>query len=172
MRQPAFGFGGQIITWIEDDGGREAAGFKGKAGDCVARAVAIASGRPYLEVYNRLAEGNATQRITKRTRKSTTAGKRTARSGIYTKRKWFYDYMRELGFEWVPTMKIGQGCKVHLRPDELPCGRLVVSVSRHMVAMIDGVIHDTYDPSRAGMRCVYGYYHFREVRQETTVPNG
>ncbi len=156
-------------AWVEDDGGREAAGFKGKAGDCVTRAVAIASGRPYLEVYNRLAEGNATQRITKRTRNSATAGKRSARNGIYAKRKWFHDYMLELGFEWTPTMKIGQGCTVHLRPDELPGGRLVVSVSRHMVAIIDGVIHDTYDPSRDGTRCVYGYYRLKITT--TSVPN-
>jgi len=143
--------------WIMDDGGRAAAGFKGNAGDCVARAVAIASRRPYAEVYQRLADGNASQRVTKRMKKSR-AGKRTARDGISTKRKWFDDYMTELGFEWIPTMQIGQGCKVHLRSEELPSGRLVVSVSRHMVAVIDGVIHDTYNPSREGTRCVYGYY--------------
>jgi hypothetical protein len=31
-------------------------------------------------------------------------------------------------------------------------------VSRHAVAVIDGVIHDTYDCSRGGKRCVYGYW--------------
>jgi hypothetical protein len=34
-------------------------------------------------------------------------------------------------------MKIGQGCRVHLRAGELPDGKLVVRVSRHMVAVID-----------------------------------
>jgi hypothetical protein len=33
-------------------------------------------------------------------------------------------------------------------------GRLVVSVSGHMVAVIDGVIHDNHDCSRGGTRCV------------------
>jgi len=42
-----------------NDGGRKASGRRGTAGDCVARAVAIASGRPYDEVYKRLASGNA-----------------------------------------------------------------------------------------------------------------
>ena len=37
-------------------------------------------------------------------------------------------------------MHIGSGCKVHLRDGELPSGRLVVSVSKHMVAVVDGVI--------------------------------
>jgi hypothetical protein len=55
-------------------------------------------------------------------------------------------------------MQIGSGCKVHLRADELPNGRLVVHTSRHSTAVIDGVIHDTYDPSRGGNRCVYGYW--------------
>jgi hypothetical protein len=55
-------------------------------------------------------------------------------------------------------MKIGQGCKVHLRKEELPSGRLIVSVSRHLTAVIDGVIYDNHDCSRDGSRCVYGYY--------------
>jgi hypothetical protein len=44
------------------------------------------------------------------------------------------------------------------RNGELPIGRLIVSVSKHLVAVVDGVIHDTHDPSRAGTRCVYGYW--------------
>ena len=55
-------------------------------------------------------------------------------------------------------MHVGGGCKIHLRADELPRGRLVCKVSRHMVAVIDGVLHDTHDCSRGGTRCVYGYY--------------
>jgi hypothetical protein len=56
----------ELMKIVIDDGGREAAGFKGSAGDCVCRAIAIASGRPYKEVNDRLADGTATQRITKR----------------------------------------------------------------------------------------------------------
>jgi len=139
---------------VINDGGRAAAGFKGTAGDCVARAIAIVSGRPYAEVYARLASGTGTQRASKRTKRRSAS----ARNGINTKRKWFDDYMRELGFVWTPTMQIGQGCKVHLRADELPAGKLIVSVSKHFTAVIDGELHDTYDCSRDGTRCVYGYY--------------
>jgi hypothetical protein len=140
------------------DGGRKAAGFTGTArGDCVARSIAIVSGRPYREVYDRLAEGNATQRKTKRNRGPRG---RTASDGINVRRKWCQDYMRELGFVWVPVMGIGTGCKIHLRRGELPMGRLVVSCSKHWTAVIDGVIHDNHDPSRGGWRCVYGYYRF------------
>ncbi len=137
-----------------NDGGRAAAGYKGNAGDCVCRAIAIAADLPYQEVYDRLAEGNASQRKSKRTVKQS----RSARNGIYTKRKWFKDYMRELGFRWTPTMQIGSGCQVHLKADELPGGRIICNVSKHVCAVIEGTIHDTHDPSRGGSRCVYGYW--------------
>jgi hypothetical protein len=55
-------------------------------------------------------------------------------------------------------MRVGSGCRVHLRADELPPGRLIVRVSKHVAAVIDGVIHDTFDCSRGGTRCVYGYF--------------
>jgi hypothetical protein len=159
------------MEWRFDDGGREVAGYKGKAGDCVARSVAIASGRPYAEVYAQLAAGTGAQRAGKRGKRPT-----SARNGINTTRKWFKEYMAELGFEWVPTMRIGSGCRVHLAPGELPPGRLVVSVSKHMTAVIDGVIHDTHDPQRethwikgdgtsgVSRRCVYGYWICRDPR--------
>ena len=145
-----------VPGWVYDDGGRTEAGFRGRAGDCVARSIAIAAQLPYGDVYRRLADGNATQRRTKRSSRS--SGQRTASHGIQTTRLWFQRYMQALGFAWVPTMRIGTGCTVHLRGEELPSGRLVVAVSRHYVAMIDGVTHDTHDPSRGGTRCVYGYW--------------
>ena len=57
----------------------------------------------------------------------------------------FHPHLTALGWVWVPTMHIGQGCAVHLRTGELPMGRLIVRTSRHLTAVIDGVIHDTFD---------------------------
>ena len=37
-----------------NDGGRAAAGYKGKAGDCVVRSIAIVSGLPYQKIYDDL----------------------------------------------------------------------------------------------------------------------
>ena len=141
------------VRFIRTDGGRAAAGYVGEAGDCVARAVAVASGRSYQEVYDALSVGCRGQRLTRGRQRSA-----SARNGVDTSRKWFKDYMRSLGFRWVPTMQVGQGCKVHLRAEELPSGRLVVAVSKHYVAVLNGIIHDTFDPSRNGTRCVYGYW--------------
>jgi len=146
------------MDWVYNDGGRAAAGYIGKTGDCVCRAVAIATEQDYQVVYDRLAHGNATQRKTKRSGRA--SGKRTAADGISVTRKWFKDYLESLGWRWVPTMGIGTGCMVHLTEGELPhWGRLIVSVSKHYTAVVDGVIHDLYDPSRQGTRCVYGYWH-------------
>jgi hypothetical protein len=140
---------------IHDDGGRSNAGWQGTAGDCVCRSIAIASGRPYQEVYDRLAEGNATQRRSKRMRK---AGRRSARNGIYVKAKWFKDYMRELGATWWPTCQIGLGAApISTLPQT---GRLVVSFRKHYSAMIDGVLHDTWDATYGYDRRVYGYWKF------------
>ena len=142
------------MSFIYNDGGREQAGFKGSARDCVCRAICIAADLPYKEVYSALAEGNKNQRKSKNGK----TGIRSARNGINIKRKWFKDYMKSLGFVWVPTMFVGQGCKVHVRANELPSGRLVLSLSKHVAAFIDGELHDTYDSSRNGTRCVYGYW--------------
>ena len=86
-----------------------------------------------------------------------TGGRRSsARSGVF--RKTCQRVMESLGWCWVPTMKIGAGCRVHLKAAELPRGRLIVRCSKHTTALIDGIIHDTHDPSRGGTRCVYGYF--------------
>lgn len=77
-----------------DDGGREKAGFKGKAGDCVVRAIAIATKSNY---------------------------------------------------------------------DELPKDKtIIVSLSKHIAAVVNGVLHDLSDCSRNGTRCVYGYWEKEE----------
>lgn len=143
-------------AWVFDDGGRAAAGFHGSTGDCVVRSCAIAMQRPYGEVYAEIADLMARMPKTKR-RKD--AGRRSARNGVYTKSKLFVDWMETQGWRWTPTMRIGSGCTVHVRPDQLPSGRLIVAVSKHYTTLIDGVIHDTHDPSRRGERCVYGFWH-------------
>jgi hypothetical protein len=138
-----------------DDGGRAAAGYRGKAGDCVVRAIAIAAGRDYQEIYERVNGAAMHERTGKRKR-----GISNARTGVY--RTSIKRVMKSLGWVWTPTMQIGSGCTVHLRAEELPAGRLVVSVSKHLTAVIDGVIHDTHDCSRRGTRCVYGYWQAPE----------
>ena len=145
------------MDFIYNDGGRAAAGYKGRAGDCVVRAIAIATQKPYEEVYDAI---NALA-LTERAR---TGRRSSARSGVG--RTTYERYLRHAGWEWVPTMRIGCGCRVHLRRGELPRGRLVVRLSRHLTAVIDGAIHDIYNPDRRGSRCVYGYFKPTQSHRE------
>jgi hypothetical protein len=170
-----------MITFVEDDGGRGLAGYKGNARDCVVRAIAIATHQDYQDVYDVLSEGARTQRVTKGKKRKPSARD----AGVYIQRKWFKDYMASLGLEWVPTIRIGQGCKVHLTAGELPKGRLVVRVSKHLTAVVNGVLRDTWDCSWSwdrtnavpsedrktwivppvkvqGKKCVYGYWIKRD----------
>jgi hypothetical protein len=148
----------QTFPLQRNDGGREQAGFKGGAGDCVVRSIAIAAKLPYMQVYEDLRNANqsyAELRNDRLARRLNNKGP-SPRNGNH--RNVFHDYILGLGFEWVPTMKVGAGCQFHMRPNELPAGTLIVKVSKHLTAIVDGVIHDTHDPSRRGNRCVYGYY--------------
>jgi hypothetical protein len=147
------------VGFVYADGGRADTGRRGSGGDCVTRAIAIASGQDYQQVFDGL-------RLAVERERPRRGGKRsTVSNGV--KGPTLRRYMASLGWEWTPTMQIGSGCKVHLRADELPSGRLVVQVSGHVCAVIDGVVHDTHDPSRGGTRCVYGYW-----QQPSTIPPG
>ena len=134
------------MRFVYSDGGRSRYFKAEKVGDCVCRAIANATGLDYMEVYKGLRE------ISHESRKY----RGSPRNGMY-KDEW-KKYMTRLGWVWHPTMQVGKGCQVHLREDELPKGTLIVSVSHHLTCVKDGVLYDTYDCSRDGTRCVYGYY--------------
>jgi hypothetical protein len=82
-----------------DDGGRAAAGFKGQTGDCVTRAIAIATERPYqiYDAINLMAQGERTGKHKR--------GTSNARTGVY--KQTIRKYMAGIGWKWTPTMQIG-----------------------------------------------------------------
>lgn len=168
------------MQFVYNDGGRAAAGFKGSAGDCVVRAIAIASGEPYREVYDAL-HYRAKSYLDRNPNLGPRARRLHASPRNGVKREVYHPYLLSLGFKWTPTMHIGSGCKVHLVADELPKGTLIIRLSKHLTTVIDGVIHDTFNPQRGPVaymkagpegravvdhispeRCVYGYWS-REV---------
>ena len=140
-----------MVKFVYNDGGRAAAGFKGTAGDCAVRAVAIAAEISYQEAYDLINRHSKNEKPSKRRKR-----KSSSRTGVH--RVTFHKVMEELGWSWTPTMQIGSGCTVHVREDELPSGRLILNLSKHYAAFLDGVLQDTYDDSRNGKRCVYGYW--------------
>ncbi len=133
-----------MINYVCDDGGRAEAGYKGSAGDCGCRAISIATGFSYKYAYALINLFGAIERESK-ARKGRSAS-RTGVHGITMKK-----VMQHLGWTWI-------GCRVHLTQEELPGGKIIVSLSKHYAAVIDGVLHDTYDCSREGRRCVYGIW--------------
>jgi hypothetical protein len=142
------------LPWAYDDGGRLRAGFPYAAGDCICRAVAIASGRPYREVYDELNDLAVTFDDGRFAGASASTG---------LPREIFRHYLTQAGWTWHPVMGIGTGCTMHLRAGEVPMtGRIIARVSQHLCAVIDGTIRDTSDPSRGGTRCVYGYFSRNE----------
>lgn len=117
------------MNFIWDDGGRAACGFVGLTGDCVPRAIAIATGAVYRDVYSELGS----------------QAEKSPRNGVHTETAAAYlaerDWQRTLGFE---------------RPffvEDLPSGVVIVHIaksnerSQHFCTVIDHVVHDTWNPS-------------------------
>ena len=134
-------------NWIYSDGGRKEAGFKGTTSDCVVRAICNATNGNYKKVYDYVNSFSKSFEKIKSSSSRTGVTKHTSRV-----------IMEELGFKWKPLMGIGTGCKFHLKAEELPKGIIICKLSRHLTCMKDGIIYDTYDCSRKGTRCVYGYW--------------
>lgn len=132
-----------------NDGGRQEAGYKGITGDCAVRAIAIATNISYQKVYNDINELSKQEKVINKKRSN-------SRTGV--SRKIINQYLESLGWKWVSCKQIGEGCKTHLKASELPKENIICRLSKHCVAVINGVINDTYDCSRNETRCVYGYW--------------
>lgn len=151
-----------LMKFQYDDGGRSASGYKGNPGDCVCRSIAIATEISYQEVYDALNQLAKSERRGKRKR-----GVSSARNGVY--RQTMRKYLLSIGWKWTPTKFVGKGFDAYLTDGELPDGHLIVSIRRHITAVIDSVIHDKWDPQRYTIiftdgnqriahRPVYGYW--------------
>jgi hypothetical protein len=138
------------MDFVFNDGGRLKVGYKGKTGDCVVRAISIATEQSYDVVYDDLNNLISLHRNSKQKKKS------HSRTGIF--KKFADKYLTSLGWKWVACMTIGSGCKVHLKASELPNGRIICRVSKHLTCVIDGVLYDTWDCSKNETKCVYGYW--------------
>lgn len=146
------------MAFVHDDGGREAAAIPDDKSDCVCRAVSIATGTAYREVYDALSTLAEAEHVNldRYGRPSTRGVRSSPNTGV--RQSTTRHYLESQGWVWVSMTQAGQGCSVHLSAGELPTGSIVVVVEGHTVAVINGVIHDTEDPSEGGTRPVYGYF--------------
>jgi hypothetical protein len=152
--------------FVKNDGGRRRSGIargrRDRIGDCVVRAIAIATRRPYREVHDALTlaavhhAAAGTSAYARLVRRHGRVRHFHADHGVAD--EVYGPYLKGLGWRFTSTRDRG----VHLRADELPRGRLIVDLPRHLVAVIDGVIHDTRDCGGAGRRRVKGYWRMAE----------
>lgn len=129
------------MKFVFNDGGRAAAGWNEHSQDCVTRSIAVATRRPYKQVFTEL--------LSRAPRKSPILG-------VHTETKWFRKYMTEAGWRWIELRRRRK--KTFMRADQLPRRRLIVAVSRHYTAVINHAVHDDHDPTRNGTRHVHGYW--------------
>jgi hypothetical protein len=150
------------MEWIYNDGGRSKY-FKGDTGDCVTRAVAIATGLDYKKVYDMVNDLSKDERIGKRNKHIS-----NARDGV--RKNTCRKLLEKLGWHWHACSGIGKGCTMHLTEDEIPGGTIICALAKHLVCVKNKVVNDTWDSSTMTyydmfgqlvvnkQRCVYGYY--------------
>lgn len=119
------------MTHVYTDGGRRKAGYKGTAGDCGARAMAIALQLPYKTAYMMLAKAE-----------KSIGRPKSARNGMCC------DTMNNVligrGWRYCPIPKT-PGQKATSR--SMPPGRIIALMDRHYCAIINKVTHDTWNSS-------------------------
>jgi hypothetical protein len=116
-------------NFVWNDGGRAASGFVGTTGDCVTRAISIATGRAYKEVYEAIFSASGA----------------TPRNGVAT--VVFDQYLTDRG--WQRTDFPSTPFNVNRLPKGVVIVRLSNSSKRsgHLSCVIDRVIHDTWNPA-------------------------
>jgi hypothetical protein len=127
------------MSYVYNDGGRKNAGYKGLAGDCGARAIAIALDMDYKTVYKLVAEENKNMGFAK-----------SARDGVH--KFVMTAVLNRLGWFWVEAPKYKSR---KAKAVDLPAGTYIARQARHFVAIKDGIPQDTWDSSE---KMVYGYW--------------
>jgi hypothetical protein len=133
------------MDFVWNDGGRAASGFVGLAGDCVTRAIAIAMGAVYRDIYEELGQ----------------SALKSPRDGV--RAEIASDYLQERG--WQRSDGFGNEFVI----GDLPRGVVVVHLGRedetsqHLCTVIDHVVHDTWNPGDDDDYIVNCYWTSQEV---------
>tara|TARA_Y100000401_G_scaffold110679_1_gene108119 strand:+ start:580 stop:1083 length:504 start_codon:yes stop_codon:yes gene_type:complete len=137
-----------VLQYQFNDGGKYVAGYTGKrvTGDCVTRAIAIATGLPYETVRTELMELQHRWCTTSNSRAAKACRKRQTKSvmrGVW--KEVYKPYLKQLGFTYKSLCTVGSSKRYHLVVDDLPTGTLIVKTRRHLSCVINHVLHDAYD---------------------------
>ena len=134
-----------MIGYRYDDGGRAAAGYRGKTGDCVVRAIAICANEDYLTVYRTMAEhmkrnGYAASGNAYATRERNRKAPR--RRGQLNARCVQDHVLEAYGFTRVrlPSGERPTFTEAHHR-----YGDCIVGTTKHLAALVGGALLDIFD---------------------------
>ncbi len=141
------------MEFVWDDGGRSSAGYVGLTGDCVTRAIAIATGTSYRNIYNSLGE----------------LSHMTPRNGVATSVS--AEFLEALGWTYKTT------CVWSFSAELLPKGPIIIDLvdrrayrSGHYCCVIDHVIYDTWNPSDDDDLVIRGFWTRPAIEGDTTMP--
>ena len=133
------------LSYEYDDGGRRDAGYKGDTGDCVVRAIAIVTGKPYKEVYRVMAtemkahgytaSGNAYATSEKKLKTPRKRGQLTVRK-VQDKVKGMFGFKK---------VSLSRGVRPTFEEAHREYGDCLASTTKHVVALKDGALRDTWD---------------------------
>ena len=134
-----------MLDYQYDDGGRRAAGYKGSASDCVVRAIAIAAGIEYKAVYREVARRFKAEGYRASGNFAATGKRRSLnqKTKVHIQREVFEAF----GFERLSC----SGEKPTYTEAYEQYGDCIVKTAKHVVAVKDGVLHDTFN----GLRYVW-----------------
>ncbi len=124
------------MKWIYSTGGREKYFKAQKVGDCVTRAICNATGKDYKEVYDRLKEMAKKEHTTRHRGHK----KSSVRDGVF--KETYKRYLVEIGWTRKQTIFKGDSARMHLTPNEIPNGVIIVELSKHLTCIKDGIIYD------------------------------
>lgn len=121
----------KMVGFTRFDGGRKAAGYKGSTGDCVVRAITIASDGDYKEIYDACASANKLFHPNKAA---------SARNGVFQD-AWHY-VCKYLGFE---DMGVKASEELSITDAYNRFGDCIVEIPRHLLAVKGGFVVDSWD---------------------------
>ena len=134
-----------MIDYRYDDGGREDAGYRGRTGDCVVRAIAICTGEDYRAVYATMAEhmksnGYAASGNAYATRERNRKAPRS--KGQIAARRVQDRVLEAYGFRKV---RLPAGARPTFTEAHHQFGDCVVGTTKHVAAIVNGALRDTFD---------------------------
>ena len=134
-----------MIDYRYDDGGRAAAGYRGKTGDCVVRAIAICTGEDYRAVYLTMAEhmkrnGYAASGNAYATRESNRKAPRS--KGQIAARRVQNRVLEVYGFRKV---RLPAGARPTFTEAHRRYGDCIVGTTKHVAVVVNDALRDTFD---------------------------